>query len=120
MTGVFDVIVLSVHNFESILSSRKFSSRTCFVTGHLLSRIHVFHLNQVVKPLSQFSASVSIMSRLWFTVGFNVFSRHCGKLGLGMRFAGVGFRFWFGVVLVALFVLILDALQSKSGSLGRW
>ena len=79
VTGVFDVIVSSVRNFESILSSRKFSSRIRFVTGHLLSRIDAFHLNQAVKPLSQFSASVSVMSQLRFTVGFNVFSRRCGS-----------------------------------------
>ena len=73
----------------------------CKVNFFLLSRMDEFHLNHAVKPLRQLSASVSVMSRLRFTVGFNVLSRYCGTSSFGMRFAGVGFKLWFGVVLVA-------------------
>ena len=106
MIGVSIVTVMSVHNFKSILSSRKFSNKTRFVTGHLLSRIDAFHLNQAANPFSQFSASVSVMSRLRFTVGFNVFSRRCG---LGMRVAGVGLWSRCGVSVLAVPILVTGA-----------
>ena len=71
--------------------------------------------------LSQFSPSVSAMSWLRKMAGFNLFSRRCGTSSFGMRFAAVGFRFRFGVVvacMVALFALYSDVLCSNSGLLG--
>ena len=91
MTGVSIVTVASVLNFESNLLSRKFSSRTRFVKGHLLSRIDAFHLNKAVNPFSQLSASVRDISRLRLPVGFSVFSKRCG-LGVWVDGIGLGSR----------------------------
>ena len=77
-TGVSIVTELSVCSFENNLLSRKFSRRTRFVRGPLLLRIGAFQSNHAVNPFSQLSASVRDMSRLRFTLGFKVFSKHCG------------------------------------------
>ena len=77
-TGVFIVMEVSVCSFERSLSSRKFSKRTHFVRGPLLLRSGAFHSNHAANPFSQLSASVRVMSRLRFVLGFRVFSNHCG------------------------------------------
>ena len=75
MTSVSIVTVTFVRSFESSLSLRKFSSRTPFVKGHLLSGIGAFQLNHAANPFSQLSASVMDISRLRYSDGFNVFSK---------------------------------------------
>ena len=72
--GVSIMTVMSVRSFESSLLLRKFSSRTRFVRGPLLSRIGAFQSNHAVNPFCQLFASVIDISRLRFTFGLNVFS----------------------------------------------
>ena len=78
---MFVVIVVSVCSLEIRRSSRKFSRRTRFVMGSLVSRIGAFHSNHAVNPFSQLSASVMDMSLVRGPFGFSVLSRRSGLGG---------------------------------------
>ena len=78
---MFIVIVVSVRSLEVRRSSMKFSRRTRFVMGSLVSRMGAFHSNHAVNLSSQVSASVMDMSLIRDPFGFSVLSRRCGPGG---------------------------------------
>ena len=84
---MFVVIVVSARSLDLRRSSIKFSRRTRFVMGSLVSRMGAFHSNHAVNPFSQVSASVMDMSLVRDPFGFSVFSRRSGlgSCGNGSR-----------------------------------
>ena len=89
---MFIVIVVSVRSLEVRRLSMKFSRRTRFVVGSLVSRMGAFHSNHAVNPFSHASASVMDMSLVRDPFGFSVLSKRWGPGGCRGGVWGSGHR----------------------------